>query len=82
MGLLNRYRTADRIRKAREAKLREYNSDDEDMLKYIKEYEDLCKKKYESDNEELAQLLKLIARQNLQILAELKKINDVIPDPE
>ena len=70
-----------------EKKMREYNmsplcSDSNDFLSYVEEYESLRDKSFDSKEEEITDLLKLIAKQNLLILAELKSIWQEIPEVE
>ena len=69
-------------------KLKKYNftqspfDSGEDFLKYIAEYESVCRTEYDTDEEEHAALLKLIAKQNLMILAELRNITSTLHDDE
>ena len=96
MALFERKLTPEQERKKKEEerivkKLKEYNyspglfdhpDSDHWLLGYIKEYESVCKKKYENPTEETNALLKLIAKQNLLLLAELRDIYDAIPEGE
>ena len=74
------------IRYGKQLKLKEYNMSSDypsdQFLSYIEEYESLCDKSFDSKEEEITDLLKLIAKQNLLILAELKNIWQEIPEAE
>ena len=58
------------------------DGDDEALLGRIQEYEEVRDKHYDSVEEEKLELLRLISKQNLLILAELKKINYNIPEKD
>lgn len=69
--------------KKKEKKLSKYDyrisysldNDDKDYLNRVEEYEAVRNADYSSAEEEKLELLRLIAKQNLLILGELKKIN-------
>ena len=69
--------------KKKEKKLGEYDyrisfsldKDDKDFLERVEEYEAVRNADYSSAEDEKLELLRLIAKQNLLILGELKKIN-------
>ncbi len=71
----------------KEKKMREYNmsplcGDSNEFLSYVEEYESVRNKSYDSREDQIAELLSLIAKQNLLILAELKSIWQAIPEEE
>lgn len=71
-------------RQAKRKKLEEYNYNsaitDDSFLGYIEEFESVRDHNYDSKDEEIADLLKLIARQNLLLLAKLDRIDYNIPE--